>query len=142
MKILSKKEIKKIEALIKTQFNVDYKFEDIVLKDNKDKLYLLSRDFKNVDVKLRINSLGLYFGKLHHGRVRLSIEGSQLVKGKKNVIEIKDSDAKKWLRGEELKTEENIKGFVIIKNKDDYLGCGEVKDKKILNYIAKDRRIR
>jgi NOL1/NOP2/fmu family ribosome biogenesis protein len=141
MKILSKKETKKILELIKEQFDVDYKFEDIVLM-NKEKIYLLSMDYKDVDVKIKINSLGLYFGKLQNEKLRLSIEGSQLIKGKKNIIEIKDNGVKKWLMGETLSTEEDLKGFVIIKNKGDYYGCGEVKEGRILNYISKDRRIR
>jgi len=142
MKILNKKDIKKIQDSIKEQFGVDYKFKDAVLKNNDDKIYILSNDFGNVEVKNRINSLGLYFGRIQNGMIRLSIEGSQLVKGKNNVIEIKDSEVKSWLKGQELKTNEEAKGFVIIKNKDDYLGSGSIKDGKILNYVPKDRRIR
>ena len=142
MKILNKKEIREIQGLIKEQFDVDFEFSDVVLKDNNDKVYLISNDFKDVELTVRINSMGLYFCKIQNGRIRLSIEGSQLVKGKKNVIEIEDSEVKKWLMGEELKTEKDLKGFVIIKNKNDYLGCGEAKEGRILNYVSKDRRIR
>ena len=143
MEILNKKEIKRIEEIIREQFGIDFEFMDIVLKNKEDKIFLLSSDFKNISVeKIRVNSLGLFFGRLQNGMIRLSIEGSQLVKGKKNVIEIRDEDVKKWLMGEELKTEEDLKGFVIIKNKNDYLGCGEAKEGRILNYVAKDRRIR
>ena len=142
MKILNKKEIKEIQGLIKEQFDVDFEFSDAVLRDNNDKIYLISNDFKNVELTGRINSMGMYFCKIQNGRIRLSIEGSQIVKGEKNVIEIEDSEVKKWLMGEELKTEKDLKGFVIIKNKDDYLGCGEVKEGRILNYVPKDRRIR
>lgn len=142
MQILNKKDIKKIQELIKEQFDVNFEFKDVVLKNNEDKIFLLSNDFRNVEIKARINSMGLYFAKIQNGRLRLSIEGSQLVKGRKNVVEIKDSEVKKWLMGEELRTEQDLKGFVIIKNGGDYLGCGEVKDGRILNYVAKDRRIR
>ncbi len=143
MEVLNRKEIKRIEEVIREQFGVDFEFKDIVLKNKEDKLFLLSNDFKNVSVeKIRVNSLGLFFGRIQDGMVRLSIEGSQLVKGDKNVIEIKDEEVKKWLMGEELKTEQDLKGFVIIKNKEDYLGCGGVKEGRILNYVAKDRRIK
>ena len=143
MEVLNRKEIKRIEEVIREQFGVNFEFKDIVLKNKEDKLFLLSNDFKNVSVeKIRVNSLGLFFGRTQDGMIRLSIEGSQLVKGDKNVIEIKDEDVKKWLMGEELKTEQDLKGFVIIKNKEDYLGCGGVKEGRILNYVAKDRRIK
>ena len=143
MEVLNRKEIKRIEEVIREQFGVDFEFKDIVLKNKEDKIFLLSNDFKNVSVeKIRVNSLGLFFGRTQDGMIRLSIEGSQLVKGDKNVIEIKDEDVKKWLMGEELKTEQDLKGFVIIKNKEDYLGCGGVKEGRILNYVAKDRRIK
>lgn len=143
MKILNKKEIREIQGLIKEQFDVDFEFKDVLIKDNDDKIFLLSSDFRNFEARgMRINSMGMYFCKIQNGRIRLSIEGSQLVKGEKNVIDIEDSEVKKWLMGEELKTEKDLKGFVIIKNKDDYLGCGEVKEGRILNYVPKDRRIR
>ena len=143
MEVLNRKEIKRIEEVIREQFGVNFEFKDIVLKNKEDKIFLLSNDFKNVSVeKIRVNSLGLFFGRTQDGMIRLSIEGSQLVKGDKNVIEIKDEDVKKWLMGEELKTEQDLKGFVIIKNKEDYLGCGGVKEGRILNYVAKDRRIK
>ena len=143
MEILNKKGIKEVQELIREQFGVDFEFKDVLIKDNDDKIFLLSNDFRNFEIKgVRVNSMGMYFGKLHNKRLRLSIEGSQLVKGNRNVIEISDEEVKKWLRGEELKTEKDLKGFVIIKNKNDYLGCGEAKEGRILNYVGKDRRIK
>ena len=142
MNILNKKETKKIQETIKEQFDVDFEFKDIVLKNKEDKIFLLSKDFAKTDIKARINSIGLYFGKLQNGKIRLTIEGSQLVKGNKNVVDIKDDEVMKWLKGEELRTEQDLKGFVIIRNKDYYFGCGEVKEGRILNYVGKDRRIK
>ena len=53
-----------------------------------------------------------------------------------------DGEAKVWLHGNNI-IRKNIKesGFVIIKNNDDFIGCGRVKEEEILNLIPKTRRI-
>jgi len=92
--------------------------------------------------KLRINSLGLYFGKIEKDGLRLSIEGSQLIgnKSKKNVIKLDDNQVKEWMAGEVLEIKD-YKGFVIIKHKNDFLGCGKAKEDRILNFVPKTRRL-
>ena len=86
----------------------------------------------------------MYFCDLENG-IRLSIEGSQIIgpKATKNVVEINDEQVKQWLKGEDLEIEDknNYSGFVIIKNKNDFLGTGKIKDNKILNYVNKGRRV-
>ena len=144
LKILNSKEkkilLKQIQEKFKTsKLDLNY----IFLKNNEGKVFLLSNYFKNLDTKnLRINSLGLYFANISKD-VRLTIEGSQLIGNKaKNILEINDKQLKEWLKGYDIEIDKKLNGFVIIKNNNDFYGCGFYKDKKILNYIPKERRIK
>lgn len=142
LKILNKKEIKQILYSMEKQFGAKVKLDYGFLK-KYNKIFLINKDISKIDLsKLRINSLGLYFCEIFDG-IRLSIEGSQIIgpKATKNVVEINEEQAKKWLKGEELEIEGDYSGFVILKHNNDFLGNGKYKDGKILNYVAKERRI-
>lgn len=144
LKILNSKEKKLLFKEIEEQFKTsELDLNYILLKNNEGKIFLLSNYFKNLDTKnLRINSLGLYFANISKD-IRLTIEGSQLIgKKAKNVLEINDKQLKEWLKGNDIETDKNLKGFVIIKNNNDFYGCGLYKNNKILNYIPKERRIK
>ena len=141
-KVLNAKEVKNILKLLKNQFGYTGKLPYIFLKTKKNKLYIITKDITNLK-NLNIISKGLYFGLLYNNSLRLSIEGSQLIgpKSKKNIIELTKEAMLKWMRGQDLETTYSYNGFVILKYKDDYLGCGKCKNKKILNYVPKPRRI-
>lgn len=109
-------------------------------------IFLISRDIEKLDLeRLRIDSLGLYFGQLRNGELRLSIEGSQIV-GKtaaKNVVELNDAEFRQWLQGEDIeKTLTDCSGYVLVKHNTDFIGCGKLKEGKILNFVPKARRVK
>lgn len=157
LKILNSREIKEILELIEEQWGAKLKLDCGFLKNNKNRIFIVSKDISKIDTsKLRINSIGMYFCETDAQGIRLSIEGSQLIGPStiKNVAEINEEYAKKWLKGEDLKKEcKDCSGFVILKsiNKKnlleeiffaaDFLGTGKYKDGKILNYVGKSRRI-
>ena len=144
IKILNSKEIKKVIELVSDQWECDIELDYVFLQNNKDRIFIVNKEISGLDLsKLRINSLGLYFGEINMTELRLSIEGSQIVgpHAKKNVLELSDEEARKWMKGEDLEKEIDAKGFLIIKHGDDYLGCGKAKDKKIFNYVSKVRRL-
>lgn len=58
---------------------------------------------------------------------------------KKNLIEVSYEDAIKWLKGEDLDIP--YKGYVVLKWRNYFLGCGKGDGKKIRNYVPKERRI-
>ena len=145
LQILNKKAIKEILALMKKQWNAVVSLDYAFLKDTKDKIYIVNKEFVQVPLdKLRINKIGLYFGQLVHNELRLSIEGSQIVgkEAKKNVLEASKEQSRKWLRGEDLKTNEDVSGFVLIKHDNDFLGTGKFKQGEILNFVPKGRRLK
>jgi len=145
IRILNKKEVKQILNLIEKQFDAKLSIDYVFLKTEKEKIYLINKDISKLDLsKLRINSIGSYFGELKVNELRLSIEGSQLIgpKSKKNVLELNDGEMREWMQGNDLEKEGNFPGFFIIKHKDDFLGCGKWRNGKVLNYIGKARRIK
>jgi len=56
-------------------------------------------------------------------------------------LELNDNEAKEWMRGNDLEMKGDFSGFLIIKHKEDFLGCGKYANGKILNYIGKARRV-
>jgi NOL1/NOP2/fmu family ribosome biogenesis protein len=146
LKILNKKAVKEILALIKKQWNADINLDDYAfLKSEKGKIYIVNREIDKIDFKkLRIDAIGLYFAFIKDNKLRLSIEGSQLIgpKAKNNVYELNDKEVKEWMLGEDLITKATSEEFVIIKHKKDFLGTGKIKQGKILNFIPKGRRLK
>lgn len=145
LKILNRKKIKEILALIKKQWGADFKTELAFLMNTQDKIFLVNKKIFDLEFeKLRINSIGLYFGKLKNNELRLSIEGSQLIGKdvKQNLIEINEKQAMQWLKGQDIDIKGNYTGFVIIKHKNDFLGTGKYKDGKVLNFVPKARRFK
>ncbi|MBW2992984.1 hypothetical protein KY317_00230 [Candidatus Woesearchaeota archaeon] len=145
LKILNKKQIKNIFSLIKNQFGADVKLEYIFLQDDDRNLFVINRDISRIDLsKLRVNSIGMYFGQVKETEIMLGIEASQTIGpfSKKNVVEVDKQTAKKWLAGEDLDYSGKLSRYVLIKSNNDFLGTGKIKEKKILNSIPKQRRLK
>ena len=145
LKILNNKEIKKILELIELQWGAKLKLEYGFLKNNKNRVFIISKDISKIDTsKLRLNSAGMYFCEIDGKGIRLSIEGSQIAGhyATKNIIEINEDETKRWFKGEDLEKEcKDCSGFIILKNKNDFLGNGKYANGKILNYVGKTRRV-
>ena len=131
----------KIAEFLERQFGVD-KSEFLKLdldfeERGKGRVYA----FRKCQVEVPEYHYGLYFGSLEKNGIRLSIEGSFIVGklAKKNVIELDNEKARRWMSGEDL--ELPIKGYVILKWKNFFLGCGKGNGKVIKNYVPKERRI-
>ncbi len=97
--------------------------------------------FKECPLNVPTYHYGLYFGTLEENGIRLSIEGSFIVGrlAKRNVIELDDENAKMWMSGRDL--ELPIRGYVILKWRNFFLGCGKGNGKIVKNYVPKERRI-
>lgn len=102
---LTTKELKPILAYINEQWGYDKKLDYAFILTDKERIYIINRAVDNIDFsKLRINSLGLYFGEYRNEELRLSIEGSQIIgpAATKNVVELNSDEKKKWLQGIDL----------------------------------------
>lgn len=147
LKVMNSKEKKELLKKIKEQYDPDIKDIEkyIFLINPKNKIFIISKDFSKIDItELRINSLGLYFGELYNNELRLSIEGSQIIgkTAKKNILELNEKQAEQWLKGLDLDLQNNYEsGFYIIKTNYNYIGCGKIVNKKLFNYVPKERRL-
>ncbi len=144
LKILNKKDKKELRDIMIKQWGADYLIEDAALKDPKGKIYLMSRDIAPIDFShFNINNMGLYFGQLKNNELRLSIDGSQIVgpSAEKNIVELNSQGLYQWFQGYEVDVDMEGRGFVLMKYGDDFVGCGKLIDKRILNYVPKSRRV-
>lgn len=141
MQILNKKQIKRLLNTLKSQFGASPDLDYIFLKSPKDKIFIVSKDLAKLKINFKkLNSIGLYFAKIERDGIRLSIEGSQIIgkKADKNILELKDPTS--WLQGKDI-SNKNLKGYILIKHKNDFLGTGKAVDNKIMNFVPKIRRI-
>lgn len=143
--ILNAKERKMINQLLEEQWGFTEKLEYVYLLTTRNRLFFVNRDIEHLNLTgLRISSVGLYIGELlHEKELRLSIDGSQIIGpyATRNVIELDDTQARLWLKGQDLDMETKSNSFIILKHDDDFLGCGKAKEGRILNYVPKTRRI-
>ncbi len=145
LKILSRKKIKEITSAIKKQWGADFNPDLVFLMNNQGKIFLVNKEAFNLPLeKLKINSIGLYFGELKNNDLRLSIEGSQMIgdKAKKNFVELTKQQAMQWLKGQDIEIKGNYTGFVILRQNNDFLGTGKYKHGKVLNFVPKARRFK
>ncbi|NJE61360.1 hypothetical protein [Thermococcus sp. 21S7] len=88
---------------------------------------------------------GVYFGRVESDGIRLSIEGSFLVgpKATKNVVELDDERARRYLAGESVEIgDDSLHGWVIVKWRSYYLGSAKAKEGRLINYVPKERRLK
>lgn len=138
MKPLNNKEIKEIHNKLGEQFGFNQKLDYLFYLNKENKIFLITKDFQKLDLsKLRVNSFGLYLGELEKTGLRLSLSGSQLIgkNAEKNILEIEKTED--WLNGQNLECNKDLKGWFIIKNKEDFLGCGFCKNGIIQNFLPK-----
>lgn len=148
LKILNQHEKRDIEIKLKKQFGIN-KIPGIIARWGEEKLFLFSGNFNERQIKhleriVIIERLGIYFARILGGDIRLSIEGSQILKNqiKKNIFELNKEQTEEWMKGRELQIKTGKRGFLIMKYKDDFLGTGKASEEKIGNFIPKSRRLK
>ena len=145
LKILNSKERKELLSKIKDQWGAILENDLVFLENNRQRVFVITRDIDRLDLaKLRINSMGLYFGELIEDKIRLSIEGAELVgpNASKNVVKVSKEQMRAWLQGNDIDVDTDADGFVILRWEDDFIGCGRCSRKKIKNFVPKTRRIK
>ncbi|MFH1649282.1 MAG: hypothetical protein ABIA93_01915 [Candidatus Woesearchaeota archaeon] len=143
MQVLNGKEVKKLHEVLHEQFGITENVGAVFLQTSKDKIQISTRSLGDIDMqKLRIDTLGLYFGQWMVDGFRLSIEGSQIVakKATKNLIELTREQWESWLHGEDMEIEHDD-AFVLVMYNGECYGCGKASKGKLLNYVPKARRL-
>lgn len=148
IKILEGNERKKIIDKLNEQFGIG-EINGTLLQRGKERIFFFTGSYtkeqiRNLSISAFIERVGLYFAKIEENGIRLSIEGSQILKDKikKNIIELNEKEILTWMMGHEIERENKETGFMIIKYKNEMLGTGKASDKKITNFIPKSRRLK
>ncbi len=126
---------------LKEQFGVD-RIDFELKKGGKGKVYAFRKcNFDPGDIEGIDTYHGIYLGRIEKDGFRLSIEGSFIIGplATKNVVEIGDATAMQWMKGNGISS--NVKGYVILKWRNFFVGCGKGNGKVIKNFVPGDRRI-
>ena len=148
LKFFNESEKEKILRQLKQQFVIK-EIPWRLARIGKERLLLFSGDISdrevlNLDRVAHIEGIGLYFAKEQADGIRLSIEGSQLLKSQitKNIFELNEKQAEQWMLGQELNIKTDKKGFFVIKFNEDFLGTGKISENRITNFVPKQRRLK
>jgi len=149
MRILSRRETEVFEAKIETLYGVKKSLREftVLLSGKDEKIWIANQELFQIPIeKLRINSVGLYFGRIDSGRLRLSVEGTGIIgpKADKNVVELDDEHLWDFLRGFDIELKEKVpetNDYVLIKHKNDWLGIAKVEGNTLKNALPKSRKI-
>lgn len=148
IKFFNEQEKERIMKILSQQFGIkEIPFK--LARLGKERIIIFSgnisdREVLNLDRVAHIEGIGLYFAKEQMDGIRLSIEGSQLLKNQitKNIFEFDEKQAEQWMLGNEINIKTDKRGFFIMKFKDDFLGTGKISTEKISNFVPKSRRLK
>ena len=148
IKILNQGEKQEIEKNLNKQFGTD-EIPGMLIKRGEEKIFLFQGSLNEKQIKklaetVPVEGIGIYFAKEINGEFKPSIEGAQIIKEqiKKNIFEVNEEQAEKWMMGQELNIKTGKTGFMIMKYGEDVLGCGKASEEKISNFIPKTRRLK
>ena len=147
MKSLSSSQKKKITKQLNEQFGIS-KLPYLLLKFGKEKLRAFSgnlsrEELSQLDKDIRIENIGLYIAKEQNQELRLTMDGTQILKNQitKNILEIDNKQSEQWFKGNDLDIQTE-KGFKILKNNNNIIGSGKSTGERITNFVPKERRIK
>ena len=146
--ILNSREKKVLFKKLNEQWETDTdKLKDkVFFRKSSGKVFILEKDAAEMllETNVRIYSYGNYFGTDMENGFRVSMEGSQVIGkiSKKDIVELDNNEIKQWISGNDIIKDFPSNGFVIIKNNNDFYGCGKSGNGRILNYVPKARRIK
>jgi len=148
IKILNQKEKKEVELALKENFGIE-KIGGELIKKGEEKIFLFqgdltSKELREIEEITPIEVIGVYFAKEERGEIRLSIEGTHLLKDqiKKNIFELNEEQKNDWIRGRELNIQTGKRNYLAMRYKNDFLGCGKASAEKISNFVPKTRRLK
>ncbi|MDP3987037.1 MAG: hypothetical protein Q8P81_02310 [Nanoarchaeota archaeon] len=148
IKILSESEKGKIVSELNEQFGIG-EIDGTIIMKGREKMFLFSgslggRTIKKLEESVVIERVGVYFAKIVDDKIKLSIEGVNLLKNQisKNIFDLDESSTDDWIRGRDLNIKTGLRGFLVMRHGSDFLGTGKASENKIGNFIPKSRRVK
>src|SRR3989338_8673066 len=112
----TKHETQEILSKLQEQFGIK-KIPGILLRIGQERIFIYQGNLNEQEIKqleniVPIERAGVYFAKEEESGIRLSIEGTQILKGQitKNIFEINDERLESWMRGNEILLDDYTKG--------------------------------
>ncbi len=102
---------------------------------SKEELSLLARE-------LRIEKIGISLMGQEKDGIILSFDSASLLSVKKSVLELSDKQKDEWMAGKDIEADKSLKGFFVLKHKQDFLGTGKSSQGRITNLVPRERRIK
>jgi NOL1/NOP2/fmu family ribosome biogenesis protein len=131
--------------LLESQFGIPRQHQYRLLQSGRKRIRMVSAGVYNLLSKLTAaGPVGLYIGEYSPQTIRLSMDGAHLLGplATKQTIELDDDQAKTWLQGEPMNYKAEHKGYVIVVNQGDILGCGRLSDGVLHSFVPKVRRLK
>jgi NOL1/NOP2/fmu family ribosome biogenesis protein len=159
MKIHILDKTKKRKVLEGLNYLGDLKMNELFIRTG-DRIRTFTGNLTNEQIMriwslFQIESIGLYFAKdfidkRGNQETRISLDGLHSIQNQvtQGVVEIDNEQFEKWIEGNNLELSEqqkekykNIKGFVAVKYKEDFVGTGKITEQKaLLSFLPKERR--
>lgn len=121
----------------------------VLIMRGRERLFLFSggfdgRELKKIEERVIVERAGVYFAKIVDDKMKLSIEGVNVLKDQisKNIFEMDDKSTEDWIKGRDLNIKTGLNGFLAMKNGKDFFGIGKASENKIGNFIPKSRRLK
>lgn len=147
VRFIQSPEKKKIIGELNEQFGIS-KIPHLLFEVGKGKIKgytgsLSKEEISHLGRTVNVELIGLYLMKKEN-EWRLSLDALHLLKEQitKSIIEINDSHLGLWLRGKDIEFKSEVLGVVVLKHKNDFVGCGKSNGLKVFNYIPRERRIK
>jgi len=133
---------------LRDRFGIQKKiFSDYSFIVRGEKIWIAFKDVLEKDLEgLNIEAIGLLFGRYFEKQKRFKPTTNALqIFGRyatKNIVELDEKEKDMYIKGYDLEKKLNLEeGYVIVKFKNDVLGCGLYREGKIKNQIPKARKI-
>jgi len=142
--VMNSKEVSSILKKLKEQFDIEFSKDYYFFKNNKNRVFIISKKLQYFELdKIRVNELGLYFLTIEEDGLRLSIEGSQLLRNaKKNIISLNEKQFLDWMKGFDINIDDERNGYMLVKFGTNFCGCGKLANGVLYNFVPKARRVK
>ena len=149
LEILHNKTKKKILAKLNEKYGIE-KLPYLLIQTGKEKIRGYSGNLSKEEImllsrRLNIEAIGLYLMKEEgfKGDIRFSFDAPSVLDIKKGIVEINEEQKDEWLKGQDIFIEDKeIRGSMVLKYKNNFLGSGKAGEGRITNFVPKERRIK
>lgn len=160
IEIFKKKEKEQFNQFIEDKYGFELKGQIIKQSTNKLRIFtgnLSEHELSILTGTVRVETAGLYLATWDttnevkkEESIRFSFDASFLGKeATKNFLDLNDEQVKQWFRGEDIDLEgqyptesQDSQTYILLKYKNEMVGCGKLTQNKILNFVPKERRIK